>query len=279
MRTFVVDGKEMQFNLTFFNNIFKTKAKQEKKGIGEFEEELADAIFVEKSTVHAWRNRVNGPSDLDKVQQIAEFFKLEAKDFLLEVDEMITYENREVNKNQDVVVVEFGDREKDAFKRVYKEMLNFMDLRLKYDGEMLDESRAFSMIDIELECWPEDQKDTEEYFYLEEDAMHGTLEGHLTSIYDSWADVDFNAELEKVSRALEEEMVDLPNGIYILLEKYIDFLESANSIKDIFLACDLESSGAENYMYECIEETYFRNERIFSTIRENIRMLIFKLKN
>ena len=57
MRTFIVEGKEMQFNLTFFNDIFKARAKQEKKGIGEYEEELAEAIFVEKSTVHAWRNR------------------------------------------------------------------------------------------------------------------------------------------------------------------------------------------------------------------------------
>lgn len=282
MRTFVVDGKEMQFNLTFFNNIFKTKAKQEKKGIGEFEEELADAIFVEKSTVHAWRNRVNGPSDLDKVQQIAEFFKLEVKDFLLEVEEMMI-DNTVVEEKEEVKLsFEFGARERDAFKRVYVEMLHFMRMRKKHDEELLKAAQDYFMTQ---NAWDElTIEEKNEYFEMGEDYDEATLDGHLYEIEKKWEPVDFDEQLEKVSEVLQEELVDLPRMLYIALEVFIANLEQTNSddvdVEHYSNRNDYSQDAIEDYKYSCIEEIYYRNEKIFSGIEETFRtMLLYKLKN
>lgn len=274
MRTFIIDGKEMQFNLTFFNNIFKTKARQDKKGIGELEEELATAIYVEKSTVHAWRNRVNGPSDIDKVEQIAEFFSMNKYDFLIEVEEMITYENIGKEDYRPITSIHFGDREKDSVKRVYQEMLNFMNRRIKYDRELQETVEKYIMDKILLDYTPEEEKDTPEFFYKEKENLFMCLE----TTKDEWFGVDFNVELEKVADVLEEEMVDMPNELYNIFETFISVLEITNS-KDIDLGDNNEiPEDEEEYEAERIERTYIRNEKIISTLKENIRALLFQLK-
>lgn len=273
LRTFVIDGKEMQFNLTFFNNIFKTKAKQEKKGIGELEEELAAEIFVEKATVHAWRNRVNGPSDLEKIQQIAEYFKLNVKDFLIEVNEMITLE-RENNSN-DIITIPFGFRERESFKRVYKEMLNFMNMRIKHDKALSDASQEYIMRQIGYECISDEEKDKEEYFMYEIE----TLDMYLRGAETDWDNVDFVEELEKVGRVLEEEIVDLPNEIYMLLEIYISQLEQTNDKRVSFGRGEEIPFEDEGYWSDYVEDIYTKNEFIISSIKENIRTLLFKLKS
>ena len=276
MRTFVIDGKEMQFNLTFFNSIFKTKAKQEKKGIGEYEEALAEAIFVEKSTVHAWRNRVNGPSDIDKVQQIADFFGLNVADFLVEVEDMLTYENRKSEMENYLRNIEFGSREKDAFKRVYKEMLSFMNLRITYDKEMSDAIEEKFWDEIAYENLPEEELEKEGYYDLPL-----SLDAYTEGVKDMWSKIDFDQELEKVSRTLEEELVDMPNVLYIMFETFISLLEMTNS-KNVEVDGDYDFENelaVAAYEEERIRNLYIRNERIISVIKEKIRELLFEIKN
>ena len=115
---------------------------------------------------------------------------------------MITYEKKEPEtKNNVFARIEFGDREKDAFKKVYKEMLSFMNLRIKYDKEM--------QAAVEEKCWDEIARDAFSIEELvEQDYYDMTLRDYIRPVEDEWSDIDFDHELEKVAIALEEEMVD-----------------------------------------------------------------------
>lgn len=281
MRTFVVEEKVMQFNLTFFNNIFKNKADIEKKKIGVLEEELATVLFVEKSTVHAWRNRVNGPSDLDKVEQIAKYFDLEMKDFLIEVEDMFVNtimgeEEKKMEKN----AIDFSDREKDAIKRVYVEMIRYMRLRNKYDKEMYESVNDYLMIQASWDFLDETYLD--EYCErFESIPEHITIFDHIKEVNEKWQDVEFKKELERVSEVLEDEMIDLPRIIYFVFEVFISKLEDTcwKETLDIGICTEkMEDDDVEEYVASVISEAEIKNEKIFSEIKENLTNMFLNNK-
>ena len=88
LRTFTVDEKEMMFNVSMFQTLFKKRAMHNRMTFGAYEEELANHLFVDKSAVHNWRMNVNGPGDIDKIQQIAEFLNINYMMLLTEAQNM-----------------------------------------------------------------------------------------------------------------------------------------------------------------------------------------------
>ena len=92
LRTFLIDGKEMIFHLDCFRELFLTNASKLNIGIGRYEDEIADALFVDRSAVHNWRMGVNGPGDLDKIRSLAKLWNIEEKVLLKEVNTMVATE-------------------------------------------------------------------------------------------------------------------------------------------------------------------------------------------
>lgn len=115
LRTFIVDDKEMVFNQKLFGDLFIKKAAKNGFGIGNYEFEIADALYVDKSAVHNWRMEKNGPGDLEKIQSLAKLWNIDYKVLLMEVKTMTT-----TLKNG------LTDREKIALKNVYTSFLNYM---------------------------------------------------------------------------------------------------------------------------------------------------------
>ncbi len=118
LRTFTVNEREMIFNVRYFQELFVKFASRKNIGIGNYEYEVADALFVDKSTIHNWRMNVNGPGDIEKIQSLAKFWNINYENLLMEVKEMTTTETN--NKKQ------LTESEKIALRNVYRAFLNYM---------------------------------------------------------------------------------------------------------------------------------------------------------
>ena len=59
-RIFNIDGKEMIFDTKKFINLFNLYAQKSCMGIGRYEMELADKLFIDGFAVHNWRFEKNG---------------------------------------------------------------------------------------------------------------------------------------------------------------------------------------------------------------------------
>ena len=116
LRTFLIDGKAMIFNLDCFRELFITNASKLNIGIGRYEDEIADALFVDRSAVHNWRMGVNGPGDLDKIRSLAKLWNIKEKVLLREVNTMVA-----TGKTRTLT-----DRERTTLKNVYSSFLNYM---------------------------------------------------------------------------------------------------------------------------------------------------------
>jgi len=120
-RTYEADGKRLRFSFDAFGIAFKSRAKLNRKTIGEYETMLAEAVSVSPATVHAWRMRKNAPSDIDLVGEIAAFMKAEAKNFLIPL-----------KGDNDMRVL--SDCERTAVARVYSAITDFLFMLDSTDG-------------------------------------------------------------------------------------------------------------------------------------------------
>ena len=118
LRTFNVDDREMIFDVRYFQEMFIRQAKKNNLRIGEYEEELAKILYVDKSAVHNWRMEVNGPGDIEKIQQIADFWNINYKNLLMEGINM--------NKVQAESTQKLKDNELMALRNVYRDFLVYM---------------------------------------------------------------------------------------------------------------------------------------------------------
>lgn len=108
-RKFVLDGADYYFNFVTFKQFFNHFANGK---IGAYEAELGDSIGVSKETIHAWRNKCNGPSDLEKIKDIAEVWNIDYFTLL---------------KKGDVITnINLSDRQKNSVYRVYSFISDFL---------------------------------------------------------------------------------------------------------------------------------------------------------
>ena len=88
LRTFIVDGKEVIFDIAKFKGLFVERADRAKKNLGEYEYDLANELFVDGSAIHNWRMGLNGPGDLDKIHTIEKYWHLSENSLLTEAKQM-----------------------------------------------------------------------------------------------------------------------------------------------------------------------------------------------
>lgn len=117
LRTFILNEKQVVFNQEYFRKLFIANAAKRGVGIGSYEFEIAEALFVDKSAIHNWRMGVNGPGDIEKIQLLADIWNIKYEFLLTEVNEMETTTKQGMT-----------DREKEALKKVYIAFVNYMNV-------------------------------------------------------------------------------------------------------------------------------------------------------
>ena len=88
LRTFIVEGKEVQFNIAKFKDLFVERAARDKKTLSDYEFDLANELALDSSSIHLWRFEKNGPGDLDKIHAIERYWHLSENSLLMEVKQM-----------------------------------------------------------------------------------------------------------------------------------------------------------------------------------------------
>ena len=119
-RTYERDGIRLKFDFDAFTIAFISRAKLNKKKIGEYEAMMADSVSVTASTVHAWRMRKNAPGDLEIVGLIADFMNADADNFLLQE------EDKDMGK--------LTESQRGAVARVYSAITDFLFMLNNTDG-------------------------------------------------------------------------------------------------------------------------------------------------
>ena len=97
------------------------------------EERLANFINKDSSTIHNWRNKTSGPSDLETIQLIAKFFEIE--DYKLLFNE----ENENMKKLSDLQML--------SVKRIYDMIMDYLE-ESKYNNT----NKINSMIPSVIAC-------------------------------------------------------------------------------------------------------------------------------
>lgn len=180
----MVDGKEMSFNVRYFQEMFMKLARKENKGIVNYEYEIADALFVDRTTIHNWRMNVNGPGDIEKIQSLAEFWNIKYENLLVEAKGMKTVETE--NKKL------LAESEKTALRNVYRAFLNYMEafdettgFLWNLDGSDYDIRNAYVMYDRLKYALKYEYIDLKRTMYNElEQFVNGTLSASLEGSFN-----------------------------------------------------------------------------------------------
>lgn len=217
IKQYYKDGNSYQFNFENFKRLFLEMSKQY-DGVGNYELELAESIGVSKDTVHAWRNRKNAPSDIEKVDDLAKALNVHINSLLFEIEysrenEVETMRAGNMINNSNTCNILLGS-EKASVRRIYLEMLQYV--RKK-------ESYFHDLVGWDEEWWKEEFID---------DGVDGTDEETMvTWEYENYKQYfdDFSSEhedyyldLDKIKDSLIEELVDMPGYIYVTFEKMIE---------------------------------------------------------
>ena len=108
-KTFIVEGKEVQFDTSKFKELFCRYAMKKDALKGEYEFELAELLCVENSAIHNWRMGLNGPGDLEKIHKLEKYWHLAENSLLTEV----------IMENVASVKKPLSDAQRDFIRRAY----------------------------------------------------------------------------------------------------------------------------------------------------------------
>ena len=218
-----VDGNFYCFNFSFFNLIFNEYKLKVKTKVGVLEEELAEYVNKEIATVHNWRNRTSGPSDLDTVKLIAKYFGLEDYKILL------------VEKEVEEKMGALTDLQILSVKRVYDSIIDYL--------EEFDKSNGFNDYWFDLESDPKHRKDKlldiamdrvdkvilvfkKEYMLLRNLKIYNELESYIyDDLYETFDNklsygYRFEAQVDG-NPTTDEDYYRALNKINSIIDKYI----------------------------------------------------------
>lgn len=214
------------FNFEKFIELFYRCRSKKKLQVGKLEEELAKYVNKDTSTVHNWRYKTSGPSDIDTIKLISKFFEInDYKILLIE------------GKEKGNIDMKLSDLQLLSIKRVYDAIIDFLDEFEKSDGfndywidlKVSPKEREGELWDIaesrrkkvELVVQKEYMflKNTQIYEDLEEyvyDDLYNTYDGKLSYAYRFEAGVDGHPTTgEDYYNALEK--------INNIIDKYVNF--------------------------------------------------------
>ena len=174
-RKFIVDNQEFYFNYNSFKDICRTFIQNKKITFTKLEEDLANKTNKSTDAIHNWRNRKNGPSDIETIKLIAEYFELSNYKILL-------IENKLNMKNN------LTENQITAAKKIYDRIIEFLDLFLKTNGF----NDIWFEMSIEPKCRESELYDIaekeinkiilqlqKEFFYLKNTELYFELENYI----------------------------------------------------------------------------------------------------
>lgn len=113
-KIFNLDGQKLRFDARTFEYSFRAYAQDSKMKKKDLEELLAEKVGVSREAVHNWRFAKNGPSDIEMIQKLAE---------VLNIKEWRVFTK---SASGGEMVVQLTERQKDACKRVYDSIVEFL---------------------------------------------------------------------------------------------------------------------------------------------------------
>lgn len=122
---FDIDGKSYIFNFDTFRRYFKSHAKMAETKSAEYENIIAAEAGVSPASIHAYLSKSNGPGDIKIIEAIALFWNIDIKTLLREDNEIMS--------------IRLNDREKEAVRRIYCEIIDFMEKFIRSDGAFMCE--------------------------------------------------------------------------------------------------------------------------------------------
>lgn len=225
MKCFVLENKKYRFDSASFNVYFKKHTKRLNTTITEFEEILAEKLFVTQSAVHNWRFASNGPGSLELIEKIAELLSI--SDYKLLLKTVV-----EVNKMADYSTLKI-----ESIKRIYDAIVDFLDDFYKTDGftgELWYEfaRKGSRNPELDINGYAEDKIRyiesvlRKEYFYLHDTEVYGELCEYVDN--DLWETFDgktsyayrFEAGAEG-NPTTEEDYNKALKRINEIIEKYV----------------------------------------------------------
>ena len=111
MRTFEIDGKTLMFSFSKFSELFKNYRKKYELKVDELEQELADKLYAQKSTIHSWKFGPSGPNDLETIINLAKCLELDNYTYLLKEEKIMT---------------KLTDLQLQSAKRIYDALVGFL---------------------------------------------------------------------------------------------------------------------------------------------------------
>lgn len=126
----VIDGKEYIFNSEAFNSDYKkcykfAKLSNTYESELQYSEDFAEELHVSSSAVKNWRLGNNGISDLDTVKMIANKFRRNYQEYLIERKEKAE-EKQMKNENKSDRIID--ETEKNAVRNIYHAFVDYMDV-------------------------------------------------------------------------------------------------------------------------------------------------------
>ena len=121
-RKIIINKNIYYFNFDIFNELFRKKCKKEDIKKMKLELELSKFVNKGSDAIHNWRFKKNGPSDLETINLIANFFEISDYYILLNEKEKI-YSMRKLN-----------DLETLSLKRIYDAIIDYLEIFQQSNG-------------------------------------------------------------------------------------------------------------------------------------------------
>lgn len=219
LRTLVYEGKVARFNTAAFKDIFTERRIGQSLSITEYTDYLSDKLFVSQDTIKSWRSGINGPADIEKVNELASVLNVNIEKLLVEEKTM------EIEKNT-IIDTKMTDREKESLSKVYQVFYDFMTSYKNSDGFMcisdsekypIDEAyRKYEMLEETLK---------REYVFLKRTIYDALMEFVAEIMIDIFAGVDFEFEQRVYWNELTpEEKVEYEKAKSENYDIYTDYL-------------------------------------------------------
>ena len=224
-KLFYIGDNGYRFDSNSFNTYFRNSAKENEIKYGDFEEKIANKLFVTKEAVHNWRFGSNGPGSLEIIQKLANAISI--SDYM-----KLLKKHVEVNKME-----EYSTLKIESMKRVYDAIIDFLE-----DFSVTDGFTGALWYKFERMGSPDPEDDIygyaedkirainlilqKEYFYLHDTKVYSELCEYVDN--DLWD--TFNG---KVSYAYRFEAI--PDGNPTTEEDYDKALKRINEIIEQYI--------------------------------------------
>lgn len=222
MKTYEIVGRKFTFSFSNFSELFKNYRKRNNLKVDELEQELADKLYVQKSTIHSWKFGPSGPTDLQTIMNLSNCLGLERYTYLLK---------------EETTMSKLTDFQLQSTKRIYDALVSFLSEFESTGGfttnmwyDLVAQGSKYPEEDIYQYVYKLEDKIhmviRQEYFFLHDLPVYNELLNFayedLESIYDGKLGYAYRFEAGADGNpTTEEDYTKAMNKLNSIIEKYI----------------------------------------------------------